>query len=138
MRFVDRYPIIVTPKLAECRDFWTAHLGFAVAFEADWFILLQADGASLAFMSPEHPSAPPGPEVFSGQGMCFELQVEDAAAAFDACEAAGLKPDYALTREAFGQLRFGFFDPSGLWVDVVEQVESAAGFWDRYMAGAGA
>ena len=62
MRFVDRYPIIVTPRLRECRDFWTAHLGFAVAFEADWFILLQAEGASLAFMSPDHPSAPPGPE----------------------------------------------------------------------------
>ncbi|MDO9432255.1 MAG: VOC family protein [Phenylobacterium sp.] len=138
MRFIDRYPIIVTPKLAECRDFWTAHLGFAVAFEADWFILLQADGATLAFMSPQHSSAPPGPEVFSGQGMCFELQVDDAAAAFETFKAAGLRADYDLTREAFGQLRFGFFDPSGLWVDVVEQVEPAAGFWDRYMGGAGA
>jgi hypothetical protein len=34
MRFVDRYPIIVTPKLAECRDFWRTHLGFTIAFEA--------------------------------------------------------------------------------------------------------
>jgi catechol 2,3-dioxygenase-like lactoylglutathione lyase family enzyme len=136
MRFVDRYPIIVTPRLRECRDFWTAHLGFAVAFEADWFILLQAEGASLAFMSPDHPSAPPGPEMFSGKGMCFELQVEDAAAAYEECRAAGLKPDYALAEEEFGQLRFGFFDPSGLWVDVVEQVEPAEGYWGRYMGAA--
>ncbi|UTP39443.1 hypothetical protein M9M90_19890 [Phenylobacterium sp. LH3H17] len=84
-------------------------------------------------MSPDHPSTPPGPETFSGKGMCFELQVEDAASAHETCRAKGLVADYPLTRETFGQFRFGFFDPSGLWVDVVEQVEPAPGFWDRYM-----
>jgi catechol 2,3-dioxygenase-like lactoylglutathione lyase family enzyme len=136
MKFVDRYPIIVTPKLHECRDFWVARLGFEVAFEADWFILLVADGATLAFMHPDHPSSPPGPEVFSGRGMCFELQVEDATLAYEECRGRGLQVVYALAQEPFGQLRFGFFDPSGLWVDVVEQVEPAAGFWDRYMTAA--
>ncbi len=133
MQFVDRYPIIVTPKLFECRDFWAARMGFEVVFQSAWFVLLQADGASLAFMSPDHPSTPPGPEVFSGHGMCFELQVEDAAAAHDEAKGRGLTADYPLTDEPFGQRRFGFFDPSGLWVDVVEQIEPAAGFWDRYM-----
>ena len=75
MKFVDRYPIIVTPKLQQCRDFWVEHLGFEVVFEADWFILLAADGATLAVMHPNHPSSPPGPQAFSGHGMCFELQV---------------------------------------------------------------
>jgi catechol 2,3-dioxygenase-like lactoylglutathione lyase family enzyme len=136
MRFVDRYPIIVTPKLTDCRDFWVHHLGLEVVFEASWFVLLQADGgsATLAFMSPDHPSAPPGPEAFSGKGVCFELQVEDATLAHHAAAKAGLPIVLPLTREPFGQLRFGFFDPSGLWVDVVEQVESAAGFWERYAA----
>lgn len=135
MRFVDRYPIIVTPRLAECRDFWLG-LKFEVVFEASWFVLLQAEGesATLAFMHPDHPSAPPGPEAFSGKGMCLELQVEDAAAACEEATAAGLPVTYPLTREPFGQLRFGFHDPSGLWVDVVEQVEPAEGFWDPYMA----
>jgi catechol 2,3-dioxygenase-like lactoylglutathione lyase family enzyme len=132
MRFVDGYPIIVTARLRECRDFWAAHLGFAVAFEAAWFVLLQAEGASLAFMSPDHPSAPPGPEPFSGKGLCFELQVEDATAACAAFRAAGGPVGLALTDEPFGQRRFGFTDPSGLWVDVVEQIESAEGFWERY------
>ena len=31
-------------------------------------------------MHPGHPSAPPGPEPFNGQGMCLEFQVEDARA----------------------------------------------------------
>lgn len=132
MRFMDRYPIVVTPKLGACRDFW-ARLGFGVVFEASWFVLLQAEGASLAFMSPDHPSAPPGPEVFSGTGLCFELQVEDAAAAHREAVAAGFPVTLPLTQEPFGQKRFGFHDPSGLWVDVVEQTESAPGFWERYM-----
>lgn len=133
MRFVDRYPIIVTDKLFACRDFWTG-LGFEAVFQSSWFVLLQADGASLAFMSPDHPSAPPGPEPFSGKGMCFELQVEDAAAALADLCGRGLAPDYGLADEPFGQRRFGFSDPSGLWVDVVEQIEPAEGFWERYMA----
>lgn len=135
MRFVDRYPIIVTPDLGASRDFW-GKLGFEVVFEASWFVYLQGDGATLAFMHPDHPSSPPGPEVFAGKGMCLELQVEDAAAALAEAEAAGLPIEYPLTREPFGQARFGFHDPSGLWVDVVEQIEPAEGFWDRYMASA--
>lgn len=132
MRFVDRYPIIVTPKLFECRDFW-ARVGFEVVFEASWFVLLAADGATLAFMHPDHPSSPPGPETFSGKGMCLELQVEDAAAAHAEAVAAGLPVTLALVQEPFGQKRFGFHDPSGLWVDVVEQTESAEGFWEQYL-----
>jgi catechol 2,3-dioxygenase-like lactoylglutathione lyase family enzyme len=134
MRFVDRYPIIVTPDLVACRNFWR-RLGFEVVFEASWFVLLQAEGATLAFMHPDHPSAPPGPEVFGGTGMCFELQVEDARAAHAEAQAAGVPITLALRDEPFGQRRFGFHDPSGLWVDVVQQIDPAQGYWDRYMGG---
>lgn len=47
---------------------------------------------------------------------------------------AGAPITYPLQDEPFGQRRFGFHDPSGLWVDIVEQIDPAAGFWDRYMA----
>jgi uncharacterized glyoxalase superfamily protein PhnB len=86
-------------------------------------------------MTPDHPSAPPGPESFGGKGMCFELQVDDAAAAFEKVTASGLQVEYPLTDEPFGQRRFGFHDPSGLWIDIVEQIEPQAGFWDKYMIG---
>ncbi len=135
MRFEDRYAIIVTPHKNACRDFWAKYLGFDVVFDSTWFSLLAAEegSATLAFMTPDHPSAPPGADAFSGKGMCFELQVADAQAASQELTAKGLPITYAITREPFGQLRFGFFDPSGLWVDVVEQVEPQAGYWDRYM-----
>ncbi|MEX0838505.1 MAG: VOC family protein [Parvibaculum sp.] len=135
MRFVDRYPIIVTPRLHECAAFYEKHLGFETVFSSSWFVLLfgTEGSASLAFMSPDHPSAPPGPEIFSGKGMCFELQVDDAKAAHAEFAGRGLPITLPLTDEPFGQRRFGFHDPSGLWVDVVEQIEPEAGFWDRYM-----
>ena len=65
--------------------------------------------------------------------MCFELQVEDAAAALEEFRAGGGPVGLVLTDEPFGQRRFGFSDPSGLWVDVVEQIAPREGFWERYM-----
>lgn len=137
MRFTDRYPIIVTDRKEACRDFWIRHLGFTSGFDSTWFCWLSGEGhtASIAFMTPDHPSAPPGPESFGGKGTCFELQVEDAAAAFEKVTASGLLVEYPLTDEPFGQRRFGFHDPSGLWIDIVEQIEPQAGFWDKYMIG---
>lgn len=135
MRFTDRYPIIVTDQKDACRDFWVRHFGFDVGFDSSWFVWLANDdhSASIAFMSPDHPSAPPGPEPFGGTGICFELQVDDAAAAHATVVATGATIDYPLTAEPFGQRRFGLRDPSGLWVDVYEQTEPADGYWDRYL-----
>ena len=66
--------------------------------------------------------------------MCFELQVDDVDAAHAAFAASGGAVGYALTDEPFGQRRFGFADPSGLWVDVVQQIDAAPGYWERYGA----
>jgi catechol 2,3-dioxygenase-like lactoylglutathione lyase family enzyme len=143
-RFSDRAipgpPIIVTDLLAACRDFYVRRLGFTVGFESSWIIYLTADdgSASVAFMAPDHPSAPPGPEPYAGRGICFELQVEDATAALETLTANGLEVGYPLTDEPFGQRRLGFHDPAGVWIDVVEQIDPAPGFWDRYPPGTGA
>lgn len=138
MRFSDRYPVIVTARKNDCRDFWVRHLAFEVGFDSDWFVWLRSgDGsASIAFMTPDHPSAPPGPEPFSGRGVCFELQVDDVDAAHAEVAKTGAPIRHALTSEAFGQRRFGFFDPSGLWIDVVQQIDAAPGYWDRSVRGA--
>ena len=65
--------------------------------------------------------------------MGFELQVQSAQAAYDAMKALNIPIVYPLTSEPFGQKRFGIFDPSGLWIDVVEQTDPAAGYLDAYM-----
>lgn len=135
MKISDRYPIVVTEHKVACRDFWQQHFGLDVLFDSDWFVLLgdEQQGSVVAFMSPDHPSAPPGPETFSGLGLCLEIEVEDARQALAYFQASGGRVEYPLSDEPFGQRRFGLRDPSGLWVDVVEQIEPQQGYWDRYM-----
>jgi catechol 2,3-dioxygenase-like lactoylglutathione lyase family enzyme len=132
----DWYPIIVTPQGQKCRDFYRRWFDLEVVFEASWFVLLgtSAGRSCVAFMHPDHPTAPPGPEQFSGKGMCLEFQVADARSDYDSFVAGGAPIALPLTDEPFGQRRFGLFDPAGTWIDVVEHIEPAAGWWDPYLA----
>ena len=136
MKLEDAYPIVVTDRLAECREIYTRQLGFQVGFEASWFVYLHSTGdqpRALAFMSADHPSQPPGPETFSGKGMFLTLQVADAAAEFARLVDARVPIAYALRDEPWGQRRFGLVDPSGMWLDLVQQIEPQPGFWVPYM-----
>ena len=132
MRLADTYPVIVTDKLTACRDFYVRRLGFEIAFEASWFVYLSSGTNGIAFMSTDHPSQPPGPEKFEGRGAFLTLQVDDARAAFAQLKAAGTPIAYPLRDEPWGQRRFAIVDPAGLWLDVVQQTQPAAGYWDKY------
>lgn len=137
MRLADCYTVIVTPKFHECRDFYAQWFGFTPVFEASWFYYLESQGDhgyGIAFMSPDHPSEPPGPEAFSGKGAFVTLAVEDAAAEYERLRAAGLEMAYELRDEPWGQRRFAVVDPAGTWLDVVQQIEPEAGFWEPYMS----
>lgn len=138
MQALDFYPLITTPDIAAQRDFYVRHLGAAVLFEADWFVYLGLPGAEgprgLAFMTPDHPSRPPGPEPFDGRGMILTLQVADAAAAHAELAASDAPVVYPPADEPWGQRRFMVRDPAGVLIDVVEQTEPAPGFWERHGA----
>lgn len=136
----DLYPLITTPMLSEVRDFYIRHFDLCVVFEASWFLYLSGKGdsggergATLAFMHPDHPSNPPGPEIFSGAGMILTLEVADAADAYASLESSGAPIVYPLTQEDWGQRRFMTRDPAGVLIDVVEQIEPKPGYWDRYL-----
>ena len=136
MQIVDAYPVIITDRIRECRDFYTRWFAFEVGFEADWFVWLRRDGelpCALAFMHTEHPSSPPSPGAYRGDGMFLTFQVEDVRTEYERLRADGLSLDLGLTDEPWGQRRFGVVDPAGMWVDVVEQIEPAAGWWDPYL-----
>lgn len=137
MRLQGFYPIIVTDKVTECRDFYLHWFGMNIVFEASWFVLFGTDdiGETFAIMSPDHPTAPPGPDPFNGRGMCMEFEVEDAQAEYERFVQGGASIVMTLRDEPFGQRRFGLFDPAGVWIDIVQQVEPQAGWWDKYMVG---
>ena len=82
MELQSVYTVIVTDNMTQCRDFYTRWLGFEVVFESTWFTYLASThnpSLGIAFMTPDHPSQPPGPETFNGKGMFVTLQVADAA-----------------------------------------------------------
>ena len=132
---VASYPIVVTDKLHECRDFYVRFFGLSAIFEASWIVVLSSDGEApaVAFMHPEHPSTPPDPAAFTGDGTFLTLQVEDAASEYSRVRDAGLSCAMELKDEPWGQRRFAAIDPAGMWVDVVEQTEPAAGWWDEHL-----
>ena len=66
--------------------------------------------------------------------MILTFQVEDAAAEeHKRLQEAGAPIVYGLTEEPWGQKRFMLREPSGVLIDIVEQTEPAAGFWDKYL-----
>ncbi|WP_437874396.1 VOC family protein [Sorangium sp. So ce513] len=136
---LDTYPLVVVPaeKLRATADFYRRLFGMEPVSESTWFVALgrpgaAADAIGLALMAHDHPSSPPGSETFDGRGMLQTVQVADAAAAHDRARAAGVPITHPLTVEAWGQRRFQVRDPSGMAVDVVEQIAPQAGYWDAY------
>jgi uncharacterized glyoxalase superfamily protein PhnB len=84
-------------------------------------------------MDEEHPTAPPTPKAFNGNGSFLTLEVADAKAIYEDFKKRGLSIAYALKDEAWGQRRFAVLDPNSLWVDVVQQTQPQEGFWDKYL-----
>jgi len=65
--------------------------------------------------------------------MFITVQVADAAAEFDRLTGSGLSIAYPLHDEPWGQRRFALYDPSGTWLDVIQQIDPAPGFRDKYL-----
>ena len=133
---IATYPLITAKKLKESRDFYLRCFRMTVIFEASWVVMLsdRDDGTiTLGLMSRDRPTNPPGPETFDGQGMILTIQVADVAETFARLEALAVPVVYPLKDEPWGQRRFMTRDPSGILIDVVEQIEPAAGYWDPYL-----
>ncbi len=134
----DFYPLITVGDLAAQRAYYERVFQAQTMFEASWFLLMGLPGKDadrpfmVAFMHPDHPSRPPGPEAFSGAGMILTMQVDDAADAHAKAAAAGAVAIYGPADEPWGQRRFMLRDPAGVMIDVVEQIQPAEGYWVRY------
>jgi catechol 2,3-dioxygenase-like lactoylglutathione lyase family enzyme len=138
MKVLNAYPLITTQHLLETRDFHVEHFGMVVVFEASWVVILSNGPGGplcLGLMSPDHPSRPPDPETFNGEGIILTIQVADAGDSCARLKSRGAPIVYDLHDEPWGQRRFMTRDPSGRLIDVVEQTAPAPGYWDRYMQG---
>lgn len=116
------YPIITTPALADCKDFYVRALGAQLLFESDWYVHLAIDGWELGFLHPNPPTRLP---VFQhatlSRGLCLALEVPDVQRAYDEFIARGFEPLGRLERYQGGELAFSLMDPAGLVLNVVER-----------------
>lgn len=64
MMFQSFYPVIITDKLGEARQFYEQHFGFQAVFATDWYVQLHASRAGgappleLALMAPDLDTQP--------------------------------------------------------------------------------
>ena len=135
MAIVDSYPLLTVSKPHESAAFFCRCFEMHELFGATWIVVLahrNSDSVALGLMASDHPSQPPGPELFNGLGMIFTIQVDDATALYARLSAAGEPVHHELVDCPWGQRRFMLRDPSGILVDVVEQIEPAPGFWEAH------
>lgn len=131
MQLEDAYPLIVTDRLHETRDFYIERLGMTVAFELDWVVFLAAPAGDsqrgVCFMAAGLDHQHPDHRVpYRGSSLILTFQVDDAPRELEELRTRGFEPDVGLKDEPWGQRHFMMRDPSGVWVDVVQQIDPEA------------
>jgi len=120
-----QYPVVITPKIEECKNFYVKNFGFDILFESDWYIQLKhKSGVELAFMKPYISTQPEflHPE-FNGKGIIITFEVKNAKQEHEKAKKAGdLQIILPYVEEEWGQKHFILKDPAGVFVDIVEQL----------------
>ncbi|NML39735.1 glyoxalase [Chitinophaga sp. G-6-1-13] len=114
---------VITHKIKESKDFYTGVLGFGVAFENEFYLLLHTPGheAEISFLLPEHVSQQPlFQPAFQGKGMYLTIEVEDVRSIYAAIKAKGVPIEIDLRQEPWGDHHFAITDPNGVGIDIVQ------------------
>ena len=120
------FPLILTDRLEAAAEFYRTMFGFEVIAELDWYVQLQHpndDAIQIAFISADHDSVP-APYRSTPQGVLITIEVEDAAAVRDVVSTSGHPVVVERQDEVWGQRHFMTQDPTGLLIDVVQQLAS--------------
>ncbi|WP_345613550.1 MULTISPECIES: VOC family protein [Streptomyces] len=130
------YPVICTQDVAAAREFYTRHFGFAVTFEADWYVSLRRPDAphyELALLDHSHPTLPEGHRTPTRGGLLLNFEVADVDAEHRRLvHTAGLPELLPLRTEDFGQRHFIVGAPDGVLVDVITNIPPGAEYADLY------
>ena len=128
------FPVFIVKDLVAAKSFYTDNLGFDVVFSNDWYVhLVSKSGVQVGFMLPELPNQPPiFQEQYSGKGVIFSLEVDDADAAFAAAKEKSLNIVLELRSEEWGQRHFCIQDPNGVHLDIVQAIEPTEEYRSDY------
>lgn len=120
------HPLTITKKLNETAEFYKTYFDFEEVFTSDWYIqLAHKSGAEIAVMSPNLPNQPDFlQDAHNGKGIVFTFETKDATKAYAELKDKGTSFKLDLKDEEWGQRHFILEDPSGVYVDVVEYLQS--------------
>ena len=130
------FPVFIVKDLDVAKSFYTENLGFGVVFSGDWYIhLVSKSGVQVGFLLPDQPTQPPiFHKSYSGEGVIFSLEVEDADAAYAAAKSKSLRVVLELRSEDWGQRHFCIKDPNGVHLDIVQSFEPTEEYRSDYVS----
>ena len=134
--FEDMYGVFISNKLTETKNFYVKTFDMEVAFESTIFMILTTKGEkhfTVGFMPENHPFVKPRLKMYNGSGAYLTIQVADVAKLYHELKQKKIQFAYELKKEDWGQIRFALLDPNGIWVDVVQNIDPVAGYYDKYM-----
>ena len=121
-------PTICVEDPAASRDFYIKHFGADVVFDAGWYINVRIGAGELCFMKPPDPTQP----LFAGQGLTYNLEVEDVDAEHARLTGEGLTPIMPLEDHPWGDRGFCVLDPNGVGLYIYTTTEPSAEFKQFY------
>lgn len=137
MKLSSFYPVLCTDRVAEARDFYTAHFGFDVVFDAGWYVSLRRNGEpayELAILDSTHETLPESHRR-PVAGLLLNFEVDDVDAEYQRLVTeGGLSPVLPLRSEDFGQRHFIVADPAGALIDVITEIPPSEEFAQHFQA----
>lgn len=113
---------VITEKIEETKKFYTEKLNFTIAFENEFYILLDTPNkeAQISFLLPYHASQQPiFQKPFTGHGMYLTIEVEDVDEFYTALMKKEVPIEIELRDEPWGDRHFAIVDPNGIGIDFV-------------------
>ncbi len=129
------FPVFTVKDLEIAKIFYIDNFAFEVVFSGDWYIhLVSPSGVQVGFLLPNQPSQP---KIFQGQysgdGVIFSLEVENADTAFVVAQSKGLDIALEIRSEDWGQRHFVIQDPNGIYLDIVQSFEPTEEYQSGYV-----
>jgi catechol 2,3-dioxygenase-like lactoylglutathione lyase family enzyme len=106
-------PHIRSDRVDESRDFYIGLLGFEVAMEMDWIVMLASPSNPTAQLNLMRDSEPTRPKAH------ITVEVADVDAVHEEAVRRGAEVVYPLTDESWGVRRFFVADPNGVVLNVM-------------------
>jgi catechol 2,3-dioxygenase-like lactoylglutathione lyase family enzyme len=119
------FPVLVTGQLDGCKQFFVSLFDFEPVFETDWYVhLVHRSGAQLGFLIPDQPSQPSAlRSIRAGSGMICSFEVDNVDYAYAELQKHDAKVVLVPKSEEWGQRHFMIAGPSGIAVNIIENVD---------------